>query len=94
MKKARSLYPSCTSIFKFEIDFREIGSSGNVFIYVRGTAAISENKILEETVSEIKNQKIAFENKIEEYSELTKESYIKLQKIPKNVLELNEFLNK
>ena len=33
LKKAASLYPECNMIFKFESDFREMGSSGNVFIY-------------------------------------------------------------
>ena len=30
-------------IFKFESEFREIGSTGNVFIYLKGTASIGDN---------------------------------------------------
>jgi len=101
LKKAKSLYPNCTSIFKFEIDFREIGSSGNVFIYVRGTAAESENKVLDKTVTELdktvvetENEIVSLEKEIDELSELTKELNLQKKKIPKNVLELSEFLNK
>ena len=43
LKKAISIYPECNMLFKFQVDFRELGSSGNVFIYMRGTAAKNEN---------------------------------------------------
>lgn len=43
VKKAKILYPKCNMIFKFESDFRELGSSGNVFIYLKGTASIGNN---------------------------------------------------
>ena len=43
LKKAFSIYPECNMLFKFQVDFRELGSSGNVFIYMRGTAAKNEN---------------------------------------------------
>ena len=35
-------------IFKFESEFREMGSSGNVFIYLKGTASIGDNNGMEE----------------------------------------------
>jgi len=44
LKKARTIYPECNLIFKYEVDFREMGSSGNVFIYMRGTACKGENE--------------------------------------------------
>jgi len=101
LKKAKSIYPNCTSIFKFEIDFREIGSSGNVFIYVRGTAAESKNKVLDETVielekivSESENEVVSLEKEINELSKLIKELNLQKKKIPKNALELSWFLNK
>ena len=52
LKKAASLYPECNMIFKFETEFREMGSSGNVFIYLKGTASIGDNKGMEEVKSE------------------------------------------
>jgi hypothetical protein len=56
LKKAKKAYPDCNMIFKYDVDFREIGTSGNVFIYLRGTAAIGENKAMVETIKENENQ--------------------------------------
>tara|TARA_B110000971_G_C19978906_1_gene486386 strand:- start:238 stop:1020 length:783 start_codon:yes stop_codon:yes gene_type:complete len=53
LKKAKALYPDCNSIFKYDADFREMGSSGNVFIYLRGTAAICKNKLMDECEVEV-----------------------------------------
>lgn len=50
LKKARKYYPECNMLFKYEVDFRELGSSGNVFIYMRGTAAKGENKQITEAL--------------------------------------------
>ena len=47
IKKARVIYPECNMLFKYEVDFRELGSSGNVFIYMRATACIGENDQIE-----------------------------------------------
>ena len=52
LKKTASLYPECNMIFKFESEFREMGSSGNVFIYLKGTASIGDNNGMEEIKSE------------------------------------------
>ena len=46
LTKAIRTYKECNQFFKFEIDFREIGSSGNVFLYLRGTACKGENKLI------------------------------------------------
>ena len=100
LKKAKSLYPNCTSIFKFQIDFREICSSGNVFIYVRGTAAEQENKIVDNTPVKIEDNTlveaeiVSLEKEIDDLSELIKKLNLEQKKIPKNVLELSTFLNK
>ena len=38
IKRAMELYPESNSLYNYDVDFRELGSSGNVFIYMRGTA--------------------------------------------------------
>lgn len=40
--KTLSLYPATTVIQNFKINFREMGNSGNVFIYLCGTATFSK----------------------------------------------------
>jgi hypothetical protein len=52
LKKTVSLYPECNMIFKFESDFREMGATGNVFIYLKGTASIGDNKGIEDVKNE------------------------------------------
>ena len=71
LNKAKKVYPSCNMIFKYEVDFREIGSSGNVFIYMRGTASIGKNSQMEDALK--KNEK------------LRKEILIKESEIEKNI---------
>lgn len=44
LQKAKKIYPECNMIFNYSVQFRELGSSGNVFIYMCGTAAIGTNK--------------------------------------------------
>ena len=92
--KAKDIYPECNMLFKFEIDFREIGTSGNVFIYVRGTACLGENKNIKKVIDE-RNDDIILTN--EKISELK----VKLQflgenrkKIPSNRKELLSYLNR
>ena len=46
LTKAIRTYKECNQFFKFEIDFREIGSSGNVFLYLRGTACKGQNNLI------------------------------------------------
>ena len=41
--KALTIYPETNMIFNYNIDFRELGSTGSVFIYMRGTAAVGKN---------------------------------------------------
>ena len=77
LKKARSLYPECNLIFKYEVDFREMGSSGNVFIYMRGTACKGENELLinaeklyEETIENKKKDLALMNTKHTEWKEV------------------------
>lgn len=49
IKKCNSIYKDAIAIFNFDVDFREMGSSGNVFVYMRGTACTyNDKKSLEE----------------------------------------------
>ena len=96
LRKAKALFPDCNNLFKYEIDFRELGSSGNVFIYMRGTACMGDNNILiaEESkfmVSEEQKSltKLKAELKVKKGELLFAEK--QLSEIPKNLDELLEF---
>ena len=96
LRKAKALFPDCNNLFKYEIDFRELGSSGNVFIYMRGTTCMGDNNILiaEESkfmVSEEQKSltKLKAELKVKKGKLLFAEE--QLSKIPKNLDELLEF---
>lgn len=54
VKKCKALYKDANSIFNFDVNFREMGSSGNVFIYMSGTACTSKNKEAEKAYLERK----------------------------------------
>ena len=88
LKKAISIYPECNMLFKFQVDFRGLGSSGNVFIYMRGTAAKGNNdpKQINQNITRLK----------EELEELDNEINILIENrklIPEDVKEINEKLN-
>lgn len=85
LEKARLVYPCCNMIFNYDVDFREIGSSGNVFIYMRGTAAVGENTVLTDAVNgalmeieemerDLQDKKKDIENLIEVKSKIPKSS--------------------
>ena len=92
LKKAISIYPECNMLFKFQVDFRELGSSGNVFIYMRGTAAKGNNDPKQINKIEI-NQNI---NMLTDELEDLKNEILILEKnlkfIPKALKEINEKL--
>lgn len=92
--KAHSIYPECTSIFKFEIDFRELGTSGNVFLYARGTACVGEeNKEITEAIKE-GEKKIQSKNSEIEHIEKEIEFVEKnIQNIPSTIKEIEAKLN-
>lgn len=52
--KAMELYPESNAIENFQINFRELGNSGNVFIYANGTAVIADSLESVEMDEEIK----------------------------------------
>ena len=100
LKEATTTHKNCNSIFKFEIDFRELGSSGNVFIYARGTACKGNYKNIEilkdEFQKEITNSQDELNLVESKYKEL-KSRYDKLGQswsIPENKYELKKLLEK
>ena len=101
LKKTAALYPECNMIFKFESEFREMGSSGNVFIYLKGTASIGDNKGMEEVKSEksrllnefeIKKEKLIKQiNIIKEESQFITDN---INKIPQYKSDIEKMLGK
>lgn len=101
LKKTVSLYPECNMIFKFESDFREMGSTGNVFIYLKGTASIGDNSNMEDIKSEKSRLLNEFEVKKEELIKqirIIQEEYDfsnkNVSKIPKSKSEIEKLLGK
>lgn len=96
LQKAISIYPNCNLLFKFEIDFRELGSSGNVFLYLRGTACKGINDLLDkykkEISEEISEKILELENSLIKIDKELEELSINLKKIPKSKSELIDFL--
>ena len=54
--KARVVDPSCNMMFNYDVDFREIGSTGKVFIYMRGTAVVGENTAMVKAPETLKKE--------------------------------------
>lgn len=92
--KALNIYPDTNLIFKFEIDFRELGSSGNVFIYIRGTACKGSNPYLDTAKKELETERKELEVLITNLESELKELKRIKGSIPKNKLEVKQFLNK
>lgn len=65
LKKCLKEYPECDSVINYQVDFRELGSSGNVFIYMRGTASVLGNEKLKNVVKGFDSKISAFENKFD-----------------------------
>jgi len=74
-------YPDCDSILNYQVDFRELGSSGNVFIYMRGTASILGNEKLKSFADVCDSKMASLELKY-------------LKEIPNQINELNEEIKK
>lgn len=81
LKKCLKEYPECDSVINYQVDFRELGSSGNVFIYMRGTAAIIGNSKIEKINSGIDLKLKQWDNKFN-------------VEIPKQIEGLTKILNK
>jgi hypothetical protein len=97
--KAKTLYPDCNMIFKFESDFRELGSSGNVFIYLKGTAAVGNNKEMYKAINEEKELlakremlKKRIEAKIEKIQKKYQFIIENYKKIPSNPSDIEKML--
>ena len=96
LKKAKSIYPQCSNFFKYEVDFRELGSSGNVFIYMRGTACEGENILLKNAEAEYlaSEEQITLDKLNAEFdNEKRRLQFAKeqLAKVPRNSKQLDEF---
>ena len=101
LKKTASLYPECNMIFKFESEFREMGSSGNVFIYLKGTASIGDNNGMEEVKREKSRLLNEFEIKKEELIKqidiIRQEGHFiseNISKIPRSKSDIEKLLGK
>ena len=85
LKEAKRVHKDCNCIFKFEIDFRELGSSGNVFIYARGTACegnYKNNKTLKE---EFQSEVTTIQKELDLIDIEWEDLKLRLEKINKNV---------
>lgn len=56
IQKTLSIYPKANMLFNFDVDFREMGSTGSVFIYMRATAAIGKNNLIEAAKKEFEKE--------------------------------------
>lgn len=99
LNKAKKVYPSCNMIFKYEVDFREIGSSGNVFIYMRGTASIGKNSQMEDALKnneklrkEILIKESEIEKNIQRHKDIIKFINENIGKIPHNLSDVDSLL--
>ena len=88
-------------IFKFESEFREMGSTGNVFIYLKGTASIGNNKGMEEVekeqnrlTEELKQKKEELIKQVETIQEEYNFVQENINKIPKSKSEIEKMLGK
>lgn len=101
LKEAKRVHENCNCIFKFEIDFRELGSSGNVFIYARGTACEGDYKNSETLKEELQNEIISAQKELD-LIEIEREALkLRLEKlikgstsIPESKHELKKLLEK
>ena len=90
LKEAKRVHKDCNCIFKFEIDFRELGSSGNVFIYARGTACKGDYKNSEILEKEF-NMTISIEQKeLDTIESEWEELKLKLDKLSENSASIPE----
>lgn len=56
IQKTLSIYPEANMLFNFDVDFREMGSTGSVFIYMRATASIGKNSLIEDAKKELEKE--------------------------------------
>ncbi|UGU17723.1 hypothetical protein LS482_07550 [Sinomicrobium kalidii] len=92
LEKAKHFHLDCNLFFKYEIDFREIGSSGNVFIYMRGTAAKGKNVTMDAALQKTKTEVAQFEKNIEKKKNELKSLGEVKSKIPQSPKQIEEYL--
>lgn len=92
LAKAKHFHPDCNLFFKYEVDFREIGSSGNVFIYMRGTAAKGVNTVLDAALEKAKMKIVQFEKSIEKKKNEIQSLQEVKSKIPQSPKQIEEYL--
>ena len=93
ISKTLSIYPEANMIFNFDVDFRELGSTGSVFIYMRGTAAIGKNDLVDKAKKE---QEKLLQAPIKELEVLQKEFDFcneNIHLLPENKHQIEEKLN-
>ena len=92
LKQCLDEYPECDSVINYEVDFREMGSSGNVFIYMKGTAGIIGNPKLEKVKKSIapklkdwdKKYNVEIPKQIEELKEIFDRLKKTMPQVPNN----------
>lgn len=92
INKARSIYPNCNMLFKYEVDFRELGSSGNVFIYMRATACVGENDQIEVVLRKLDSDIILAEKRILELNREEETLIINKEKVPQSKGQISTLL--
>ena len=92
LKKALTIYPNTNMIFKYDVDFREMGSSGNVFIYMRGTAADGDNKEVLKVKKEQEKKIELISKEIQEIKIELKDLISKANLIPQSIKEIKDKL--
>jgi tetratricopeptide (TPR) repeat protein len=92
IKKARVIYPNSNMLFKYEVDFRELGSSGNVFIYMRATACIGENDQIGVAIKKLENDISLAEKKILDLSNEEEKLTMIKEKIPQSKSQISTLL--
>lgn len=87
--KALELFPQSNAIENFNINFRELGSSGNVFLYASGTAIIADNIETIELIPEVEN----LMQEISELKDIIQDAEIKEKDFP-SIKDLKKELKK
>lgn len=92
LEKTKKVYPNCNLLYKYQVDFREIGTSGNVFIYMRGTAAKGKNDNILKAQKEAKKEISNIKEKITEVKNRIQELQNIKNKIPSDHKQIEELL--
>lgn len=94
LQKSKTIYPECNLLFKFQIDFQELGNSGNFFIYARATACKGVNQIIENQIKKDQEELEELKKELIQKEEELKFIQDNLYKIPDSKNKLKSFLEK